>query len=65
KVEDINDVDDYSLLSARWIKPPHCGSPGQRVAHPIINATTVESINNIIRSGMLIAERRVFGRKLI
>jgi hypothetical protein len=65
KAEDLNSLPDYAFLSARWIKPPHRRSPGQKVAHLIVNAMSPESANHIIRTGIILAGKRVYGRKLL
>ncbi|KIJ53092.1 hypothetical protein M422DRAFT_242197 [Sphaerobolus stellatus SS14] len=65
KVEDVNRLEDYSLVSARWIKPPQRRTPGQRVAHLIVNAGSAVVANAIIRNGIIIAGKRVYGRKLV
>lgn len=65
KAEEANNLVKYSILSTRWIKPLHRRSPGQKVAHLIINAATMQCANSMIRSGIILVGKRTFGRKLI
>lgn len=65
RIEDANDLRAMSVLSAKWIKPPHRRTQGQRTAHLLIGFKTIEAANTAIRNGLYIAGKRVTNRKLI
>ncbi|KAG1794545.1 uncharacterized protein HD556DRAFT_1188813, partial [Suillus plorans] len=54
-----------SITKARWIKPINRRKADQRTAHVIITLRTKESANQILRFGISIEGKKVYGRKLL
>lgn len=54
-----------TIAKAKWIKPIARRKLDQRTAHTIITLKTKESANQILRFGISIEGKKVFGRKLL
>ncbi|KAH9950180.1 hypothetical protein B0H21DRAFT_656965, partial [Amylocystis lapponica] len=58
-------LDPDSIVRANWIKPVNRRSTTQSFAHAIIRFNSPKAANSAIRDGLVIAGRRVWGRKLL
>ncbi|KAG2343928.1 hypothetical protein BDR05DRAFT_883004, partial [Suillus weaverae] len=54
-----------TITKAKWIKPITRCKANQRTAHTIITLKNKESANQILRFGISIEGKKVFGRKLL
>jgi len=54
-----------SITKAKWIKPIARRIPNQRTAHAIITLNSKEDANQILRFGLSIEGKKVYGRKLL
>ncbi|KAG1858835.1 hypothetical protein F4604DRAFT_1503723, partial [Suillus subluteus] len=54
-----------SVIKARYIKPIERRSPNQRTAHIALTLNSKTSANQIIRHGISIEGKKVYGRKLL
>jgi len=54
-----------AIVKAKWIKPIARRIPNQRTAHAIISLKSKESANQILRFGLSIEGKKVYGRKLL
>ncbi|KAF8801029.1 hypothetical protein BYT27DRAFT_7116186 [Phlegmacium glaucopus] len=62
-IEIASGIRTEGIQEARWIKPTHLRSPGQRSAIAILGFDTREDANVAIRSGLFIEGKKVWGRK--
>lgn len=65
ELEGANGLPTGTIVSARFIKPPHLRSIGQRTAHLIMGFQSRESANNAIENGIFIEGKKVYARKLL
>jgi len=59
EIEEQNQLPQFSILSARWLKPPSRRSEDQTHSHCIISLNSAESANIMIRDNITIAGKRV------
>lgn len=64
-LEESNGLLSGAIASARFIKPPHLRSAGQRTAHLIMGFQSRESANEAIQNGIFIEGKKVYARKLL
>lgn len=65
EIEALNGLPDREILAARWLKDVSKRSPGQRTAFAILTVRTAGPANRILREGMIIEGKKVYGRKNI
>ncbi|KAG2739589.1 hypothetical protein P692DRAFT_201729436, partial [Suillus brevipes Sb2] len=65
EVETKGGLTQGSITKARWIKPITRRKPDQRTAHTIITLKSKENANQILRFGISIEGKKVYGRKLL
>jgi uncharacterized protein YoxC len=64
KIERDSRLPTDALLSTRWIKPAGRRTQGQRSAHLIAKFSNIESANQSIRDGLIIAGKRTWARRM-
>jgi hypothetical protein len=64
-VEKANGLSTGAIVSARFIKPTHLRSAGQRTAHLIMGFQSRESANTAIENGIFVEGKKVYARKLL
>jgi hypothetical protein len=64
-LEDDNNLGRGSITSARFIKAAERRRSGQRVAHIMLALSSEVSANRVIRHGIFIEGKKVWGRKLL
>ena len=62
-VEQANGLRTLAIVGARWIKPVHLRSVGQRTAIAIFSFATREDANQVIENGLYVEGKKVWGRK--
>ena len=59
ETEECNRLPEFSVLSARWLKPPSRQSEDQMHGHCVITLNSAENANKAIRDSITIAGKRV------
>ncbi|KAF8806929.1 hypothetical protein BYT27DRAFT_7100428, partial [Phlegmacium glaucopus] len=62
-VELASGIRGTAIHEARWIKPLHMRSPGQRIAIMILGFAMQENANTAINAGLFVEGKKVWGRK--
>ena len=62
-VEQANGLRTSAIVEAKWIKPTHLRSVGQRTAIAILSFATREDANQVIENGLYVEGKKVWGRK--
>jgi hypothetical protein len=62
-VEQANGLQTSAIKEAKWIKPTHLRSAGQRTAIAIFSFATREDANQVIENGLYVEGKKVWGRK--
>lgn len=65
KVEETSELPPRAIHEARWIKPAHLRSAGQRVAFLIMGLTTREAANRVLNYGVIVEGKHCRTRKLL
>jgi hypothetical protein len=65
EIETKGGLQQKSVIKARYIKPVARRTPNQRTAHIALSLSTKTSANQIIRHGITIEGKKVYGRKLL
>ncbi|KIJ46800.1 hypothetical protein M422DRAFT_249535 [Sphaerobolus stellatus SS14] len=64
-IEEQNGLPRDSIVNARWIKPPSRQTSTQITASLALHLNSAEATNQVIQSGLLIANKSVPARKLL
>ena len=64
-VEQANGLRDKVIKGIHWIKPTQLCTPGQRTTIAIFRLATQEDANQIIRGGIFVEDKKVWGRKQV
>jgi hypothetical protein len=62
-IESKNELEDNSLISMRWVKPPNKRTPGQLMAFASLQVNNADTANLIIKNGLYIDQQLVKARK--
>lgn len=65
RVEQSNGLRSSAIKGAKWIKPTHLRSVGQRTAIAIFSFATREDANHVIENGLYVEGKKVWGRKQV
>jgi hypothetical protein len=63
ETEEVNGFKNGELITARWFKPEHRRAEGQRFAHCLVQFSSPDTANTVLRNGMSICHKRVYARK--
>ncbi|TDL17400.1 hypothetical protein BD410DRAFT_700379, partial [Rickenella mellea] len=63
EVEKVNGMAEGEILEARYLKDPRRRAPGQQTAFIHMTLRSAKVANHIIREGIIVEGKRVFGRK--
>ncbi|KIJ48995.1 hypothetical protein M422DRAFT_162060, partial [Sphaerobolus stellatus SS14] len=64
-IEEHNNLPGSSIVDARWIKPPSRRSSTQTAASLALHLNSAQATNQVIRNGLLIANKRVTAQKML
>jgi hypothetical protein len=65
RVEQASNMPEASICEARWIKPAHLRSQGQRLAFLVLGVTSREAANHALEYGVILEGRPCKTRKLL
>lgn len=65
QIERSSQLPQNTIVTSKWMKSIEHRRPGQSSAALLVKACSIGSANELIRSGVVIRGRRVFGRKLM
>ena len=64
-VEQVSDLRNESIKDIVWIKPIHLQGPGQKMAIEIFRMGSQEDANKVIKDGLFVEGKKVWGRKQV